>query len=220
MEAGKVFDMSCQEFWRTMPELARHPDQSGHLRECSACAALWEKQRALTDGLRTVAKEWSHLQAPQRVEGRLTAAFRSHAGLGVKSRPERLWVPAAAWFAAAAALIALAMFLVSERQPQAPRHAAPRAMELAELQPLRESPGNELGTGEDSPYSGDDFIPLPNAARIAPNEDVNLVRVEVPRSTMIGLGFEVSAERASEPVQAEVVLGIDGLARAVRFLDE
>ena len=101
MEAGKVFDMSCQEFWRTMPELARHPDQSGHLRECSACAALWEKQRALTDGLRTVAKEWSHLQAPQRLEGRLTAAFRSHAGLGEKSRPERLWVPAAAWFAAA-----------------------------------------------------------------------------------------------------------------------
>lgn len=220
MEAGKVFDMSCQDFWRMMPELARHPDQSGHLRECSACAALWEKQRALTDGLRTVAREWSCLQAPQRVEGRLTAAFRSHAGLGRKPRPERLWVPAAAWFAAAAALIALAMFLVSERQPQAPRHAAPRAMELAEVQPLRELAGSELGTGEDSPYSGDEFIPLPNAARIAPNEDVNLVRVEVPRSTMIGLGFEVSAERAAEPVQAEVVLGTDGLARAVRFLDE
>jgi len=61
---------------------------------------------------------------------------------------------------------------------------------------------------------------LPNAARIAPNEDVNLVRVEVPRSAMIGLGFEVSAERAAEPVEAEVVLGSDGLARAVRFLDE
>lgn len=225
MEAGKVFDMSCQEFWKTMPELARHPDQSGHLRECSACAALWEKQRALADGLRTVAKEWSCLQAPQRLEGRLTAAFRSHAGLGEKARPERLWVPVAAWFGAAAALIALAMFLVSERQPQAPRHAAPRAVELAsvelaEVQPLRELAGNELGTGEDSPYSGDEFIPLPNAARITPNEDVNLVRVEVPRSTMIGLGFEVSAERASEPVQAEVVLGTDGLARAVRFLDE
>jgi len=37
---------------------------------------------------------------------------------------------------------------------------------------------------------------------------------------MIELGFAVSAERASEPVEAEVVLGADGLARAVRFLDE
>ena len=37
---------------------------------------------------------------------------------------------------------------------------------------------------------------------------------------MIALGFEVSAERAAEPVQADVMLGADGTARAVRFLDE
>jgi hypothetical protein len=226
MEAGqvfdvsKVFDMNCQEFWNTMPELARHGDRSGHLRECAACAALWERQRALTAGLRTVAQEWGHLQAPARVEGRLTAAFRGHAGLGARSRPARLWVPVVAWAAAAAALVALAMFLVSERQPQAPRRAAPRATELAVAQPLPDFAGNQFGVSGDSPYNSDEFIPLPNAARIAPNEDVNLVRVEVPRSAMIGLGFEVSAERASEPVQAEVVLGTDGLARAVRFLDE
>ena len=37
---------------------------------------------------------------------------------------------------------------------------------------------------------------------------------------MIELGFAVSAERAAERVEAEVMLGPDGLARAVRFLDE
>ena len=46
------------------------------------------------------------------------------------------------------------------------------------------------------------------------------MRVEVPRSTMMALGIAVSADRAGEPVQAEVMLGSDGLARAVRFLDE
>jgi hypothetical protein len=36
---------------------------------------------------------------------------------------------------------------------------------------------------------------------------------------MIALGYAVGEDRASEPVEAEVVLGADGLARAVRFLE-
>jgi hypothetical protein len=68
-----------------------------------------------------------------------------------------------------------------------------------------------------SEYEG--FITLPNAGRLADNEEVNLVRVEVPRSAMIALGLEVSPERATELVAADVMLGPDGLARAVRFLD-
>jgi hypothetical protein len=182
-----------------------------HLRECPACAALWDEQRRLAAGLRTASSETRHIEAPKRVEARVVAAFRSHAGLMAAQpigRPPSLWIPIAACAAAAAALIVLALLLVNWRQPQAPRRA-PSGIELAALQET-----------DESPYAGGDFLPLPNAARIAPNEDVNLVRVEVPRSAMIGLGFEVSAERAAEPVEAEVVLGSDGLARAVRFLDE
>ena len=37
---------------------------------------------------------------------------------------------------------------------------------------------------------------------------------------VIALGYPVAADRAAELVQADVVLGSDGLARAVRFLDE
>lgn len=201
-----------------MPELARHPDHSDHLRECTACAALWERQRSVMAGLRAAAAECSHLQAPPRVEARLTAAFRSQAGQAPGSRVVRQshwWAPVTAWAAAAVVLVAMAMFLVSERQPQLARRSAAGAIELAAAQAVP-----DLGSSADSPYDDGDFIPLPNAPGIAPNEDVNLVRVEVPRSAMIELGFAVSEERASEPVEAEVVLGADGLARAVRFLDE
>jgi hypothetical protein len=66
----------------------------------------------------------------------------------------------------------------------------------------------------------DGFIPLPNARRLDPNEDVNVVRVEVPRSAMLSVGLAVSADRVSELVEADVVLGADGLARAIRFVDE
>jgi len=66
----------------------------------------------------------------------------------------------------------------------------------------------------------DGFIPLPNSAGAAADEeDVNLVRVEVPRSAMIALGLDVSADRAEELVEADVLLGSNGVARAVRFLD-
>jgi hypothetical protein len=48
---------------------------------------------------------------------------------------------------------------------------------------------------------------------------VNLVRVAVPRSAMIALGFDVSTDRVEELVEADVMLGSNGTARAVRFLD-
>ena len=64
------------------------------------------------------------------------------------------------------------------------------------------------------------FIPLPNADRLPQDENLNVVRVEVPRSAMIALGYSVTADRAAERVRADVLMGSDGLARAVRFLDE
>ena len=211
--------MNCQEFWKGMPELARNQDHLAHMRDCPGCARYWERQSALVAGLRAVAAEWSQVEAPARVEARLTAAFREHSGLG-NARPgigrqPRMWLPVATWFAAAAAVVVVALVLLSNRQPQPLHRNLPAGFESSMVQaPV------ELDTGDDSPYNSEDFIPLPNAERIAPNEDVNLVRVEVPRSAMIALGYDVSADRASEPVQAEVVLGADGMARAVRFLDE
>jgi len=211
--------MNCQEFWKTMPELAHNQQHLEHLRDCPACARWWEEQRTLAAGLRTVAAEWSHLEAPARVEARLIAAFRDHSGLGQSgasmARPPRMWLPVVTWFAAATAVGALALVLVSDRRPQPVHGSIPGGFESA----LAQAPV-ESENGDDSAFNNEDFIPLPNAERISPNEDVNLVRVEVPRSAMIALGYDVSAERASEPVEAEVVLGADGLARAVRFLNE
>jgi len=66
----------------------------------------------------------------------------------------------------------------------------------------------------------DGFIPLPNAEQIAPDENVNVVRVEVPRSAMLAVGLTVSADPRSESVEADVKMGSNGLARAVRFLNE
>jgi hypothetical protein len=209
--------MNCQEFWNTMPELAREPEDGHleHVRECSACAALLNRQRTLASGLRTLAADWRSVEAPARVESRLTAAFLGQAGLTVLHPVTRWWVPLATWAAATAAVVGLAMFLVRDRQVVAPAHrTASSRVQLAAVEP----PANFETLGDASDTESD-FIPLPNAERIEPNEELNVVRVEVPRSAMIALGYAVGEDRASEPVEAEVVLGADGLARAVRFLE-
>jgi hypothetical protein len=45
-----------------------------------------------------------------------------------------------------------------------------------------------------------------------------VVRMEVPRSTLSWFGLPVDARRVSEPVQADVLFGEDGMAHAVRFV--
>ena len=60
--------MNCQDFWNTMPELDRHGEYSGHLRECTACAARWEGQRSLVAGLRAAAHNRDKFRASAEKE--------------------------------------------------------------------------------------------------------------------------------------------------------
>jgi hypothetical protein len=204
--------MNCQEFWNTMPELADRPAPlERHLEQCTACAARLRSQSALQAGLRAVAGQMSQLGAPARVESRLRTAFRAHHGIPAyaPARPS-LWKlprrrPILRWATAAVAVIGLAVFLV--RQPE-------------QIATDGETDGETDGViNGNAAVANSGFIALPNAAEIGPNEDVNMVRVEVPRSAMIALGFEVNPEQVWQPVQADVMLGADGLARAVRFLN-
>ena len=198
--------MNCQEFWNTMPELGA--DDHPHLLECAACVARMNRQRELAAGLRAMASEYQRVGAPARVEARVIAGFRSQAGIHTVSASRPGWLPVLSWATAFAGVIALAIFLVSQWRPQTIPPPPGRGVELASLM----SPGDSQ-----SEYEG--FIPLPNAARLAENDEVNLVRVEVPRSAMIALGIEVNPEQAAELVQADVMLGPDGIARAVRFVE-
>jgi anti-sigma factor RsiW len=195
--------MNCQEFWNTIPELGEG-EGSSHLSECPDCAVRMSRHRELEAGFQAVAACFRRVEAPPRVEAKLRSAFRRENG-GESHMPSRRWIPVATWASAFAAMFALAVFLVRERQPEAVRAPVQHTVELAAVQPQADSDG---------------FIPLPNSAGVALDEDdVNLVRVAVPRSAMIALGLDVSADSAEEMVEADVMLGSNGVARAVRFLD-
>ena len=60
-----------------------------------------------------------------------------------------------------------------------------------------------------------EFIPL---GQYAQTEEGHLVRVELPRSALASFGLPVNAESAGGRVKADVLLGEDGTARAIRFI--
>ena len=205
--------MNCQEFWEGYPELADSGEPHGHAAECPACARRLAAQKALTAALRAARVDWRATDAPDRVERGLVAAFRSQQARQECGR-RFMWLPVLTWAAAAAVLVVLAMLTIHGSRPVvAPRHAPPAAVQWASSPaPADFSPGADSNDG--------DFIPLPNAEQVGDNEDVNVVRVEVPRSAMLAVGLPVNPEQASEMVEADVMLGSDGLARAVRFVNE
>jgi hypothetical protein len=62
------------------------------------------------------------------------------------------------------------------------------------------------------------FMPLGYAGPINLQDGGQVVRVALPRSAMLSLGLPVNMDRYSESVKADVFLGVDGLARAIRFV--
>jgi hypothetical protein len=66
-----------------------------------------------------------------------------------------------------------------------------------------------------------EFYPLMEAADLEDSDSllaVQVVRVELPASALTAAGLSVGSEMSNEPVKADVVLGHDGLARAIRFV--
>jgi len=62
------------------------------------------------------------------------------------------------------------------------------------------------------------FISLTQGYTLSMSEGGQVVRVELPRSALASFGLPVNGGRVNEPVKADVVVGNDGIARAIRFV--
>lgn len=63
-----------------------------------------------------------------------------------------------------------------------------------------------------------EFFSVMQGGEMIPLESGQIVRVRMPRSNLISLGIPFNQERASETIQADVLVSNDGLARAVRLV--
>ncbi len=145
--------------------------------------------RELLEDLRALGSEPS-CQAPARVEEKLLAEFRRRSRL----RRARTWMSAAA-IGVIAAAIALLVWI----GPRAPKFAAP-----SEVAALADDSG---------------FYPLPEADALPPLESALVVRVQLPLASLQLIGFPINEERAADRVEADLLLGQDGLARGVRLVE-
>lgn len=192
--------MKCQDLETVLVDLARQQPVAAGLREralvhvevCARCAARFSSEQALTDELRALAASSEAAEAPLRVEAALRAAFRGPRAGSAIWRP--WWRQAMAAAASLVVLVAGAVALLN-RAP-APELAQPTASQ-------------ELVT---------EFIPLVYANDVLPAENVQIVRVKLPRAALVSFGLPIDQDRAGEPIKADVVLGEDSVARAIRFV--
>jgi len=63
-----------------------------------------------------------------------------------------------------------------------------------------------------------DFIPLGYMSAASLQDGGQIVRVQLPRSALANFGFPVNMDRYNEKVKADVLFGVDGTARAIRFV--
>jgi hypothetical protein len=62
------------------------------------------------------------------------------------------------------------------------------------------------------------FFPVAGGDLLSPLNSGRLIRVQLPRSTLMVFGIPMNEARAAEAVKADVLVGEDGLARAIRFV--
>jgi len=77
---------------------------------------------------------------------------------------------------------------------------------------------NAADTNDATKEIATDFFPVGYVT--APNlqDGAQLVRVEMPRSAAARFGLPINMDRTSERVKADVLVGADGLAQAIRFV--
>ena len=69
----------------------------------------------------------------------------------------------------------------------------------------------------DAAFDTEGFLPWPGAEAWPPFESGTLVRVDLPVSALLAMGLPAPSSNVSM-VQADIVIGQDGYARAVRFV--
>lgn len=167
----------------------------------------------IRDVLRALAETDASAEARPEVEVRMQNKFRSR-------NQRRAWRQAAVWVLAAAAIIVI--FALTNRKPPAAVPAQEVERQAVAVQP-EAAPAAPRKTAQRAQRPAPrpqevvtDFFPLLDPA--PPFERGQLLRVELPASAMQMVGLPVREDRLADSVQADVLVGEEGLPRAIRFV--
>jgi len=189
--------MTCFDLEPAVVDLARgaidvqDPQVAQHLRRCPRCTALFDREYAVSAALRLLAETVEEPLADGQNEAAVLAAFDAHWARPHRRSGQWVWRGVAA---AAVVVVSTLVGIVVGNVPHDERTLAPAlAVELTE------------------------FVSWPGAEAGPPFESGELVRVDLPVSALPALGFWPPSSDVSF-VQADVIVGQDGFARAVRLV--
>jgi hypothetical protein len=168
----------------------------------------------VVEALRALSEHDASREASPEVEARLRVQFQSH-------RRRRAWRRTAVWATAAAAAMVV-FFVVTNRKPPAPAPVREVVTQAVVVQPEAalavpvKTPRRARRSVTRPQEVVTDFFPLMDPA--PPFERGQLLRVELPASAMQMVGLPVREDRLADSVQADVLVGEEGLPRAIRFV--
>ena len=219
--------MTCREYRSALIELARGgvagPRLSLHVERCAECGRFLEDQVALTAMMR----EHTTIATPPPLEAHLLAEFDAvNTSLKPSVKPKaRRWVPVLAGAIAASLAIAWLMTpkpavtpapviaRISQPSPQvADSRPAPVSPKVVKRRKTVIHPAKALAEPE-AP-----FLEIPYTIPLAPYERASVMRMEMPVAALIAAGLPVRTANAGGRAQADVVVGEDGRAHAVRVI--
>ena len=239
--------MNCQKFAELASDIARDQMMDAaarvqalaHAEVCVSCTIQLRAQQHLTSDLRELVWSTKDETASAGVWECLSIAFDAHPNTPVKTnRRRRIYAVGA--IAAMLVLTFAAVRIAPYRQPakaqvsiaatfttptptraiadRQDKHVIVRVSKKPQTTPARHAATRQaLALQVSQPKEiASDFILLTYDSEIG--SDAQMVRVELPRSAMASFGLPVNIDRADQRVKADVLLGADGLARAIRFV--
>jgi hypothetical protein len=103
------------------------------------------------------------------------------------------------------------------RRTQSRRHSMTQATNLTAAKRAKTEPSLSATTHEIKEVTTA-FVPLGYGSALDLQDGGQMVRVELPRSALTRFGLPMNMNRADEKIKADVLVGADGLARAIRFV--
>jgi hypothetical protein len=213
-----------------------------HVEHCAACAALMARERQLSQGLRALAAATAADGPPDGLGRRLLEIFAER-----QSAPRRTEVQrATAWRRAAAAVLltgaAAAWWWSARGEPAAESLMNTHAVRADAPKP-EPAPAPNVGLTDDSqrttPVAAGGqrpravrrrtvptssvvrpvgFVALPGAAGLPDFESGQIIRMEIPLTSLPTYGIDILPDAQGSPVKADLLVGQDGQARAIRLV--
>jgi hypothetical protein len=212
--------VDCREFEGALLELARHGSATGdkelgaHLEACHECRSTLRAQRRLSAAVNALADDAARFTAPAGVEKALRAELDS-----MRSSRRRRVVFGALGGALAASLAAF--WWIAER-PAPKVIVAGNALPVtatAVAQPEPEHPRvHRRRVARPAAEPAQPFIAIPYTLPLEPYERADVMRMDLPVSALIAAGLPMSMMDPVALARADVLVGADGQARAIRLI--